>query len=90
MQTESDTPPNHVVIGMTVEVALLPEWFDAIREIAGRYVRRMLVVEKPDEWIIKVELHEERVDAFRQALSERWEAFVAERKAAGTWTPTHA
>lgn len=84
--TKSDTPPDHTVIGLHIEPALLPGWFDAIVELAPHHVRRMAVEEHPEGWRIRVELPDAGVAAFKQALAERWEQFVAEERAAGRWS----
>jgi|GEM_PF-4466599 len=83
--TTSDTPPEHSVIGLSVDAALLPEWYDAICAVAHPLCRRMSVLEKPEEWLMKVELPDEHLDAFRAGLREAWDAFVAQRKAEGRW-----
>jgi len=83
--TQSDTPPDHLVIGLEVDVALLPEWFDAIKELATEFSRRMAVMEHPEVWKLKIELPKDRADAFREQLIEAWEAFVAQRRAEGRW-----
>ena len=55
--------------------ALLPGWFDEVRRIAPGFVRRMAVIEKPDEWLVLCELDPERVDPFTEALDEAWSAW---------------
>lgn len=72
---ESDTPPGHVVIALRIEAALLPRWFDEVRRVSAGHMRRMAVVEKPDEWIVRIELPEEAVAAWHAALAEAWQAF---------------
>ncbi len=85
LPSQSDTPPDHTVIALSIDSELLPEWFDAVRDIAGGLARRMVVVEAPEAWFAKVELHDERVDTFRDHLAAAWETFVAQRKAEGRW-----
>ena len=80
-----DTPPDHVVLAINIELDLTPEWWEVILEVASKHVRRMMTVEKPDEWIVRVELHKERVAAFSADLGEAWDGFVEKRKAEGTW-----
>lgn len=82
---QSDTPEDHSVIGMTVDAALLPEWYDAICQVAHPLCRRMSVVEKPEEWLMKVELPNEVLLQFKRELVEAWEAFVVQRKSEGRW-----
>jgi len=81
-----DTPDDHLVIGLEIEVALLPEWFDAIRELAGEFARRMTVMEHPEAWRLKIEIPRARADEFRARLTSSWAEFVEERRAQGRWT----
>ena len=85
LPTESDTPPGHVVIALRVEAALLPDWYEAIIGVASPLCRRLAVMEKPEEWVLRVELPEHNVPAFKQGLAEAWEGFVARRRAEGNW-----
>jgi hypothetical protein len=74
--TDDDkTPPDHTVIGLRIEAALLPSWFAEVERIAARMVRRMVVIEKPDEWIVQCELPKSQVDAFQEALQDAWDRF---------------
>lgn len=73
------------VVALSVEVSLLPEWFQAIERVAARHCRRMQVIEKPDEHIVHIELPLFAKPALERDLMEAWEGFVAERKAAGRW-----
>ena len=75
-----------VVIALRIEPELLPEWFETVKDIAGRLCRRMAVIEDPAAWRVQVELPREHVDPFRSQLSEAWQGFVAERKAQGRWS----
>ena len=75
---QSTTPDDHTVVALTIEAALLPGWFDAIQKVAARFVRRMAVVEKPDEWIVHCELPVVKAEAFRDALQEAWTAYNAD------------
>ena len=72
----SDTPEGHVVLGLRIEAALLPEWFEAVRDVASRHVRRMAVVEKPDEWFVRAEIAEDKMPAFQEELAAAWDAFM--------------
>lgn len=83
--TSTDTPPDHTIVALTIEPELLPEWFEAVKDIAARLCRRMAVVEDPRAWLVRIELPKERVGELNQALSSAWEDFVAERKAQGRW-----
>jgi hypothetical protein len=82
---QNDTPPDHTVMGLRVDVALLPEWFDAIKDLVGQHGRRMMVIEKPDEWVVQIEIHNEKKPVFSDALTTAWADFVAQRKAEGRW-----
>lgn len=83
--TQSDTPEDHMVIALELEVALLPEWFDAIKALAGEFARRMSVMEHPEVWKVKIELPKGRADDFRDRLGEAWHGFVTQRKEEGRW-----
>jgi hypothetical protein len=78
------------VVALSVEVALLPEWFEAIERVAARHCRRMQVIEKPDEHLVQIELPVLARPALERELMEAWQVFVAERKAAGNWNPEPA
>ena len=77
--TQHDTPEDHVVMAITIEIGLTPDWWEAILEVASRHVRRMMTVERPDQWIVKVELHKDKVAAFNEDLKAAWTAFSAGR-----------
>ena len=81
----SDTPEDHFVIALEVEVALLPEWYEAIEKLAAEFSRRMAVMEHPETWRIRIELPKDRGDAFREQLQEAWDGFVATRREEGRW-----
>lgn len=68
-------PAAPVTLHLTIEAALLPGWFEALKGVAARHVRRMAVIEKPDEWVVMVELDRERVEGFQAALGEAWDAW---------------
>lgn len=72
---DSDTPPDHVVIGLRLDQDTLPEWFERIMEVAPDWVRRIAVIERPDAWHMKVELHQSKLDGFKAMLAEEWEKF---------------
>lgn len=82
---QSDTPPDHVVLGIEIEIDLTPEWWEAILAVAPDHVRRMSTLEKPEQWYVRVELHKDNVEAFSADLAMAWEAFVEERKKQGRW-----
>jgi len=67
--------PELMVVGLRIEKALVPEWFDEVRKVASRFVRRMAVIEKPDELVVQCELPASQVEAFHAALAEAWAAF---------------
>lgn len=83
--TTSDTPPDHTVLGLRVPANLLPDWYDAIRAVGRPLYRRMAVIEKPEEWILRVELPDDNVAQFNEELEAAWTAFAEARKAAGLW-----
>lgn len=68
-----ETPPP-LVLTLRIEQALLPDWFEEIKAIAARHVRRMGVIERPEEWIVQCELDPDKADSFKQALGEAWAA----------------
>jgi hypothetical protein len=82
---KSDTPADHFVIGLEVEVALLPEWFDAIKAIAADFARRMAVQEHPEVWRIRIEMPKAQKDAFNARLQADWDVFIGERRQQGRW-----
>ncbi len=84
--TESDTPEDHLVLALEVDVALLPEWFDAIKDLAAEFARRMAVMEHPETWRIRLELPKDRVADFHGRLGQAWEVFVAQRRQEGRWS----
>jgi hypothetical protein len=69
------TPPGHTVIGLRIEAALLPDWWDEVRQVASRFVRRMAVIERPEGLVVQCELRVEQVEAFHAALASHWEKF---------------
>ena len=69
------TPPDHIVISLKIDVGLLPEWFAEVRQLAVGRVRRMAVIEKPDQWIVQCEIHRDKADEFKSALATAWTAF---------------
>lgn len=64
--------PRFVILQLHLEAALLPGWFEEVKRIAARHVRRMAVIEKPDEWVVRCEVPEDGKDAFREALEAAW------------------
>ena len=80
------TPSDHQVIALQIDANLLPEWFDAIKRLAVRHARRMAVLEKPEQWTVRLELPKASIAAFKEDLGTEWGAFVAERKAQGRWS----
>mgnify|MGYP001454523103 CR=1 FL=1 len=71
-------PSPTVTLHLTIEAALLPGWFEALKGVAARHVRRMAVIEKPAEWVVMVGLARERVESFQAALGEAWTRWSAE------------
>jgi len=80
-----DTPEDHVIVGLSIEPGLLPEWFEEVQAVATAHCIRMGVRDDPDDWLVKVELPRDRVPAFSAELEARWEDFVARRRAEGRW-----
>lgn len=74
-----------IIVPLEIEAALLPDWYDAVVRVAHPLCRRIGVIEKPEGWFVQVQLPRDRVDAFKAGLIEAWDAFVAQRKADGTW-----
>jgi len=75
----------HTVVNLSIESALLPEWFDAIQAIANRTCRRMAVIERPDAWIVKLEVPTDGLVGLNDALAQAWGRFVDQRRAEGRW-----
>lgn len=67
-------PTDPVVLTLKIEPALLPDWYDEVQTLAAGFVRRMGVIERPEGWIVQCELEPDRVEPFKQALNEAWEA----------------
>lgn len=63
------------VLRLTIEAALLPDWFEALKPVVARFARRMAVIEKPDEYVVQVELAVAKKEAFTQALQVAWTEF---------------
>ncbi|TNE90433.1 MAG: hypothetical protein EP330_08030 [Deltaproteobacteria bacterium] len=74
-----------IIVPLSIEAALLPDWYDAVVRVAHPLCRRIGVIEKPDEWLVQIQLPKDRVGAFKEGLVAAWEAFVAERKERGDW-----
>ena len=70
----SDEAPQPIVLTLRIEQALLPDWFEEIKTIAASHVRRMGVIERPDEWIVQCELDPDKAEPFKAALGEAWAA----------------
>ncbi|MBT3223848.1 MAG: hypothetical protein HN348_32670 [Proteobacteria bacterium] len=85
LPTKSDTPADHEVVVLTVEAALLPEWFEIIKEVSAPHARRMAVLEKPDEWVVRVELPKASRASWGQELTEAWQKFAAKQRELGNW-----
>lgn len=82
---ELPTDSDLIIVPLSVDVGLLPEWYEAIRAVAIPLCTRIGTIEQPERWLVQVQLPRDRVDAFKQGLVEAWEAFVAKRKAEGRW-----
>ncbi len=72
---------------LSLDAEVLPAWFDIVQKLAAQFVHRMMVIEKPDVWIVRVEIAPERSQDFQQELAFAWELFAAQRKALGVWDP---
>ena len=77
----SDDTPQPIVLTLRIEEALLPDWFEEIKAIAAHHVRRMGVIERPEEWIVQCELDPDKAAGFKQALGEAWAARREREKA---------
>ena len=73
------------VVNLSVDTALLPEWFEAIERVAARHCRRMQVIERPEAHLVRIELPILAKPTLEAELMEAWDGFVAQRKAEGRW-----
>ena len=78
---KSDTPADHRVIGLELHADTLPEWFDRVEGLAARYVRRMAVIQRPEFWYCRLEMHQDRVERFHEELRALWESYQADVEA---------
>lgn len=78
------------ILTLSLDTAVLPGWFDVLQKLAAKWVHRMMVIEKPDVWIVRVEIAPEKSEAFQKELALAWELFAAQRKALGEWSPEEA
>ncbi len=69
---ESDTPPDHKVLGFELPADTLPEWWHRFMDVAPQWATRMSVLEKPELWYVRVELHQDHVEDLVAALGEAW------------------
>ncbi len=76
---QSDTPDDHMVVGLSVEAALLPEWLETLQEVAAPFARRSEVLEQDDGRLFRVEIPKDRASDFKQVLSDAWAEFQAPR-----------
>jgi len=87
--SDTEAPDDTTIITLSVQAALLPEWFDTIQTIAAPLCRRMAVIEKTEEWIVRIELDKDRVPTLHEELQLGWAAFVKVRREEGRWdTPS--
>ena len=73
--TDGGTPPDHEVVAIRIDAALLPGWFAEIERVAARVVRRMMVIEDPAGGLVRCELRRDRKEAFVAALEDAWAAW---------------
>lgn len=83
--SEEPNDDGYVIISLSVDSALLPEWFDEIQTVAATVCRRMAVIEKPEAWLVRIELLKERVPELHAGLERQWAVFVEGRRAEGRW-----
>ena len=76
------------VIGLRIEAALIPDWYTIVLELASSWCIRMCTIEKPEEYVVQIELETAKVQGFQEALSEAWAGFVAGKKKDGAWEPS--
>jgi len=81
--SEERTDWTYLTLSLDAEV--LPGWFDIVQKLAARFVHRMMVIEKPEVWIVRVEIAPDKSQEFQQELAFAWELFAAQRKALGEW-----
>ncbi len=73
-----DGQPELTVVALTVEAALLPDWFEEVTAAAlAACCTRMAVLEHPEAWRVRVELPAPNRAAFQRELGERWQRFQA-------------
>ncbi|MFK7928722.1 MAG: hypothetical protein AB8H79_11085 [Myxococcota bacterium] len=83
--SDTEESDETTIITLSVQASLLPEWFDTIQSIAAPLCRRMAVIEKTEEWIVRIELEKDRVSALHEGLQLGWASFVEVRRAEGRW-----
>ena len=64
-----------VRMALRIPSELLPDWFEEVQRVAAAHARRMGVVEKPEEWLVQVELTPENTESFQADLQAAWSAF---------------
>jgi hypothetical protein len=70
---------------LSLDTAVLPAWFDIVQRVCAAHVHRMMVIERPDAWIVRVEIAPENSAQFQSELAAAWELFAAQRRAVGDW-----
>ncbi len=73
------------VVSLSIDAALLPAWFEEVERVAARHCRRMQVIERDDSHLVRIEVPALAKPNLEAELMEAWDAFVAARKAEGTW-----
>ncbi len=70
---------------LSLDTAVLPAWFEIVQRVCAAHVHRMMVIERPEAWIVRVEIAPEKSVAFQGELSDAWEIFAAQRRTLGEW-----
>lgn len=73
MATKQET--KRVILDLRIEDALLPHWFEEVRQLAVGWVSRMAIVQLPTEWIVRCELKKDDVEGFHEVLQGAWDDF---------------
>jgi hypothetical protein len=77
--------PNWTYLTLSLDADVLPAWFDVVQRLCAGFVNRMMVIERPEAWIVRIEIAPEKSEAFQSELALAWELFAAQRRALGEW-----
>ena len=73
------------VIGLRIERALIPDWYNIVLDVCANWCIRMYTIEKPEEYVVQIEFEVSKVAPFYAALALAWDAFVEAQKSSGNW-----